>query len=387
MKDKKLGAVSGVETLRVLAGTVGTASFTVNSLAQRTGVSRETVDTVLRRYLGAFQKLDPVTGRGRGRPQVRWQLRSDAIDEVVAEVGKLQSIIGAGSLKPTDTLEPDLVEASLTLAADAVLQASVDDPQAAMSLTTAAKSSLRAAGYDYVARDLPSEGLPETDARGYRARIIGAVADLVEAEISGNYERIDAAQVKALPLVIGARSSMSAEEWLPLANRIVCAESTVLAAPVEVVDQSGQILVEQLFPNLATVSDGSVDIDSGEGNLVPIITSILADRRVVPSALGTLLPSVVLQVIIQPATAAVVTGLLRRAVRRPTSNIRPIAKRVVYVEHVDSPAISAITGGTVQLVLVSPERRHAQTDFARVVNRAAVGLDASIREPSLLIKN
>jgi hypothetical protein len=278
------------------------------------------------------------------------------------------------------------VEASLTLAADAVLQASIDDPQAAMSLATSAKSSLRAAGYDYVADGIPSEGLAETEAHGYRARVISAVADLVEAEITGNYERIDAVQAKALPLVIDARSSMSAEEWLPLANRIVCTESTVLAAPVEVVDQSGQTLVEQLFPNLATVSDGSVDIDSGEGSLEPIRTSVLADKRVMPSALGILLPSVVLQVIIQPATAAAVTGLLRKVVRRPTSNIRPIAKRLVYVEHVDSPAMSVITGSTAQLVLVSPERHHAQTDFARVVNRAAVGLDASIREPSLLIK-
>lgn len=378
--------IAGVETLRVLAGSVGVASFTVNSLARRTGVSRDTVDTVLRRHRGVFERLDPIPGPGRGRPQVRWQLRAEAVDQVVAEVNRLQSVIEIQDLGPDNTIDADVVEASLALAADAVLRAPVGDPRAAMSLVAAAKSSLLAAGYDFTGDEALSTGLPETDPRGNRARIISTVADLVEAEATGGLDRLDSIQAKALPLVTEARSSMSAEEWLPLANRVVSARSSVLAAPIEVMDPGGQKLIEQLFPNLTAVSDGSIDVDSGEGTLEPVQTLVLADGRITSSPAGTQLPSVILQVLLEPATATTVADLLNKAVHRPTTNVRPIAKWVVYAEHMDSNAMVKVAGSLAQLVLVGHDTRNAQTDFARVVNRAAVGLDTPIPEPSLMLK-
>jgi hypothetical protein len=394
VKEKKLGPITGVETLRVLAAAVGTASFTVNSMAERTGVSREAVDTVIRRHPGVFQKLDSVPGTGRGRPQVRWQLRDDAVDEVAAKVAKLQGTAGASRFQP-GLLQPDLVDASLTLAADAVLRASADDRQAAESLVTAAQSSLRAAGYESVLDSAAGEAVPDTDRQIHLARVISAIADLVVAEIAGGADRIDFVQARALSLIIEARSSVFAEDWLPLANRVVRTESSVLAAPVEVVDDNGRALVEGLFPNLSAVSDGTVDVEISAGKFEPVMTSVLADHRVMTAIPEIFLPSVVLQAPAYPATPATIAGLFTR-VRRPPSSLRPIARQVVYVE-VESVtyamsaiaavhATGAVAGGPAELMLLSPVKRDAQIDFARVINRAAIGLDASTRELSLLVK-
>ena len=235
MKEKYLRSVSGVETLKVLAGTVGVGSFTVSSLAERTGVPRETVDTVLRRHRHAFRKLDLISRHGRGRPQQRWQLRAEAIDEVVAEVGRLQAVIGTQSVEPTTTSEYEVVEASLTMATDSVLRASADEPQTALSLLKAARSSIQAAGYDPVVSDIPGEGSTATDAFSRRARVVSAVADLIEAQISGDAERIYSTQCKVLPLLRDAKSSMSAEEWLLLADRVMGAEGNVSALPPELI--------------------------------------------------------------------------------------------------------------------------------------------------------
>jgi hypothetical protein len=394
VKEKKLGPVTGVETLRVLSAAVGMASFTVNSMAERAGVSRQTVDTVIRRHPGVFQKLDSVPGTGRGRPQVRWQLRDDAVDEVTAMAAKLQGTAGSSRFQ-SGSLQSDLVDASLTLAADTVLRASTDDHQAAESLLTAAKSSLKAAGYESVLDGATTEAVPETDRHGHLALVIAAIADLVAAEIAGGADRIDSVQARALSLIIDARSSVFAEEWLPLANCVVRTESSVLAAPVEVVDDNGRALVEGLFPNLSTISDGTVDVEHSPGNFEPVATSVLADHRVMTGIPEIFLPSVVLQVPAYPATPAAIASLFTR-VRRPPSYLRPIARQVVYVE-VESVtyamsaiaavhAMGAMAGGPAELTLLSPEKREAQIDFARIINRAAIGLDASTRELSLLVK-
>lgn len=226
MTDKRLGVVSGVETIRVLAGTVGVADFTVNSLARRTGVSRETVDTVLRRHPRAFRRLDPVV-RGRRRPQVRWQLRPEAIEEVVTEVGRFQGVqvenLGAASAP-----EPDLIEASLTMAADSVSRALVNEPEVALPLLASAKSALLSAGFGPSFSYLPDEDSPETNANRVRVRAINAVADVRHAEIADDPERIQTAYTMALPLVREARSCMSDEEWLPLATHIEAAEDIAM---------------------------------------------------------------------------------------------------------------------------------------------------------------
>jgi hypothetical protein len=392
VKEKKLASVTGVETLRVLAAAVGTASFTVNSMAERAGVSRDTVDTVIRRHPGVFQKLDSVPGTGRGRPQVRWQVRDDAVDEVTATAAKLQGTAGASRFQP-GVLQPDLVDASLTLAADAVLRATADDRQGAESLVIAARSSLRAAGYESVLDGAASEAEPETDRQGHLARAIGAITDLVAAEIDGAADRIDFVQARALSLIIDARPNVFAEDWLPLANRVVRTESSVLAAPVEVVDDKGRALIEGLFPNLSAISDGTVDVENSAGNFEPVMTSVLADHRVITGIPEIFLPSVVLQVPAYSATHATITGLFFR-IRRPPSYLRPIARQVVYLENF-TYAMSAITAvhatgaiadGPAELTLLSPEKREAQIDFARIINRAAIGLDASTRELSLLVK-
>lgn len=372
-----MGTVSGVATLQVLAGTLGVADFTVSSLAQRTGVSRETVDTVLRRHPGAFQKIDRVSGPGRGRPQVRWQLRPDAIDEVVREVERLQAGPGVDRLRSVGPLEPDLIDAALTMAADSILRAPVDEPAKAMPLVDSARSSLLAAGFD------PSINEVTAEEHAPRARMISAVADLAEAEITGGDERIDLAKAKALSLVREARTSTFAEEWLPLAERVVNAEGSVLGGPVEVVDPGGQLLVQALFPHLTRVSAAS-SIDPG----FPTTAEILADERVeLEGPLSAILPSVIFHVIGVGVTAAAISGLLGKPLQRSTANIRPGPKRVVLAENLDSANIAAITGIDAQLLVVGHDTHSVQRGLARVVNRTAVGLDAGPSEQILFINH
>ena len=380
MTDKKLGTVSGVAALQVLAGTLGVADFTVTSLAQRTGVSRETVDTVLRRHPEAFRKIDRVSGPGRGRPQVRWQLRPDAIDEVAREVERLQAGTGVDRLRSTGSLEPDLIDASLTMASDSILRAPADEPAKAMPLVDAARSSLLAAGFDPSLNEVTAQG--GTEEYAPRARMISAVADLVEAECIGGHERIDLAKAKALPLVREARTSTFAEEWLPLAERVVNAEGSVLGGPVEVVDPGGQSLVRTLFPHLTRVSASS--IDSG----LPTSAEILADERVeLEGPLSTILPAVIFHIIGAGVTPGAISGFLGKPPRRPTDNTWPAPKRVVLAENLDSANIAAITSSDAQLLVFGHDTRSMQRGLARVVNRTAVGLDAGRSEQILFINH
>jgi hypothetical protein len=369
-----------VAALQVLAGALGVADFTVTSLAQRTGVSRETVDTVLRRHPEAFRKIDRVTGPGRGRPQVRWQLRPDAIDEVVREVERLQAGTGVYRLRSTGSLEPDLIDASLTMAADSILRASADEPTKAMPLVDSARSSLLAAGFDPSLNEVTVQG--EAEEHAPRARMISAVADLVEAEVTGGPEHIDLAKAKALSLVREARTSTFAEEWLPLAERVVNAEGSVLGGPVEIVDPGGQSLVQTLFPHLTRVS--AISIDSG----LPASAEILADERVeLEGPLSTILPAVIFHVMGTEVTAAIISGLLGKPPQRSMANIRPVPRRVVLAENLDSANIAAITGSDAQLLVFGHDTYSMQRGLARVVNRTAVGLDAGGSEQILFINH
>lgn len=378
VKEKKLGTVSGVAALQVLAGTLGVADFTVSSLAQRTGVSRETVDTVLRRHPGVFQKIDRVPGAGRGRPQVRWRLRPDAIDEVVGEVERLQAGTGVDRQRSTGSPKSALIDASLTMAADSILRAPADEPGKAMPLVDSARFSLLAAGFDPALDEGAMQGGSEEDIP--RARMISAVVDLVEAEMTGGHEDIDLAKAKALSLVREARASTFAEEWLPLAERVVNAEGSVLGGPVEVVDPGGQSLVQTLFPHLTRVSTSSTA--SG----LWTSAEILADERVgFEGPFSTLLPAVIFHVIGVEVTAATIVGLLGKPPQRLTADIGPEPKRVYLAENLDSANIAAITGSDAQLLVFGHDTHSMQRGLARVVNRKAVGLDAGRSEQILFI--
>src|ERR1700740_2734013 len=95
-----LADVTGVETIKTLVACLGVPDFTVDELAQQTGVSRRTVDTVVRRYQHAFDKMPSgKQGVGPARPPVRWRLRTDHLDEVLAAIDSHQSALG-GSWRP-----------------------------------------------------------------------------------------------------------------------------------------------------------------------------------------------------------------------------------------------------------------------------------------------
>src|SRR5215813_668758 len=93
--QEPLSGVSGVETLKVLAGAVDLPDFTVDGLARHTGVSRRTVDTVRRRYAEVFERLETRDRPARGRPAVRWRLRPDQVDRVLTLVGSLPGLLPA----------------------------------------------------------------------------------------------------------------------------------------------------------------------------------------------------------------------------------------------------------------------------------------------------
>jgi hypothetical protein len=82
-----------------------------------------------------------------------------------------------------------------------------------------------------------------------RARFIGAVADVVDACLSDDQRRIDAAQVRAMPHVADAARYMPVTEWMPLAQKVAFAPGTVLSAPVLVARDSVKYF-HKLFPTL-----------------------------------------------------------------------------------------------------------------------------------------
>jgi hypothetical protein len=218
-----LAGITGVETIKTLVACLGVPDFTIDELAQQAGVSRRTVDTVVRRYQQAFDRLPGGKQDGPGRPPVRWRLRTDHLDEVLEAVDSHQSALGAGwRSEVADAPGRDTVESSLIMAAAAVTRRS-DDPEQAKQLVAAARNSLAAAGFD--SDGSPWTGQPDHELAG-RARFIAAVADVVDSCLTGDQQRIDLAQARAMPHLEDAKRYMPATEWLPLAQRVLLAPGT-----------------------------------------------------------------------------------------------------------------------------------------------------------------
>jgi len=241
-----LADVTGVETIKTLVACLGVPDFTVDELAQQTGVSRRTVDTVVRRYQYAFDRLPSGKQDGPGRPPVRWRLRSNYLDEVLAAVDSHQSALDADwRSEVADAPGRDSAEASLIMAAAALARGS-DDAEQAKQLVAVARNSLGAAGFG--SDGSPWTGQPDQELAG-RARFIAAVADVADACLSDDQQRIDQAQARAIPHLEDAKRYMSATEWMPLAQKVLRAPGTVLSAPV-LVEKSSVSYFRKLFPTL-----------------------------------------------------------------------------------------------------------------------------------------
>ena len=224
---QSLADVTGIETIKVLIGAMSVPDFTVDELADHTEVARRTVDTVRRRYKHAFEKVPDARATGRGRPAVRWRLRSDRMNEVVAAVESHQSALGHGwRMEIADQPQADVSDASLIMAATAIAR-TPEDPAQAEQLVAAARHSLLAAGFPDGKPLWAKRPDPEL---AEKARLVSAAVDVVEACFLGDQWRIDKARARALPLVIDAarRMSDSDAEWQILAQKVITATGTAL---------------------------------------------------------------------------------------------------------------------------------------------------------------
>jgi hypothetical protein len=233
---------TGVETAKVLAGALSVPRFTVDALAEATGVHRTTVDTTLRRYDEAFERVPtPKTDGRKGRPPATWRVRDDSLDEVLAlvrQAGIPPSPVPAGH-------EQD-VEADLVLAAGALRHAPLDEPEKVDGYVAAARASLEAAGL------LDAEAAPDATPATAYAAMVARTADVLEAWAHGDSKKLDVAQAAALTAAHYASQRVTADRWLPLAQRAAAAPGTILTAPV-VVERSDAPLVRKLFPQLKQV--------------------------------------------------------------------------------------------------------------------------------------
>src|SRR4051794_35267396 len=84
-------SVSNAETMKTLAGAADLPRFTIDALAKYVDVPRSTVDAIRRRYSDLFERVGPVSRRGRDRPPVQWRLRWDRVDEVGQVVDRLRA--------------------------------------------------------------------------------------------------------------------------------------------------------------------------------------------------------------------------------------------------------------------------------------------------------
>lgn len=218
---QSMAAVSGVETIRTLAEAIGLSSFTIDELAQRTGVSPRTVATVRRRYEQVFERL-PSAGHARGRPPVCWRLRPEKVDEVVRAIeshqAELQAALGTKwRAAVTDAPPTDLAESSLIMAADALMRPA-ETTEEASQLVAAARHSLVAAGFD-------PDGTPWSNQLDSKhesmAALIAAAADLTDAHMMNDHQQVETAQEQALLRIGDAAKCMTVPEWLPLARRIL----------------------------------------------------------------------------------------------------------------------------------------------------------------------
>jgi hypothetical protein len=241
-----LAEVTGVETIKTLIACLGVPTFTVDELAQQAGVSRRTVDTVVRRYQDAFDKLPSGKQGGPGRPPVRWRLRADHLDEVVAAVDSNQAALSVGQRSDlAGAPESAMAEASLIMAVTALARRS-DDAGQTKQLVATARNSLAAAGFG--SDGLPYAGQPGQELAG-KARFIAVVADVVDACLSEDQQLIDEAQARAMPHVVDAARYMSVTDWMPLTQKVILAPGTVLSAPV-LVEKNSLKYFRKLFPTL-----------------------------------------------------------------------------------------------------------------------------------------
>ena len=244
---ESLAGVSGVETLKVLAGAVDLPDFTVDGLARHTGVSRRTVDTVRRRYGEVFERLDATDRPARGRPAVLWRLQPDQVDRVMDLIGSLPGLL---STAETSALrrDPDreLADALIAVAADHLGRMVGYQANDAGKLVSATWDSLTAAGFS-------TDGTPLFNAADERltskAAFVASVANLIDAVRSNQQERIDDAQATAFSVAAAAAAHMPADGWLPLTRLVVQAPGTVLCSPL-LVKKKFRTTIRTLFPSL-----------------------------------------------------------------------------------------------------------------------------------------
>jgi hypothetical protein len=373
---KSVAEVTGIETIKTLVASLAMPDFTVDELARQADVSRRTVDTILRRYKQAFEKMSAPRHTGRGRPPVRWRLRPEHLDAVVAAVKSHQSALSkAGQAIGSSTPSSDRAEASMIMAAVAISRTS-DDAEELAQLVVAARYSLAAAGFS--ADGLPLSGQPSQELAG-KALLVAAVTDVVDACASNDQERIDEAQARAMPRVIEATEYLAASEWLPLAQRVVLAPGTVLSAPV-LVGKDSVGYFNQLFPNLEAIATQD-DVPAGFVRM--------SDTRVEPSLksgpatflLRSQSPACVVVSnqpdIPRPFTAAGALPVLPHGVPgfygTATADALPVPG--IFAGHaIGIAAAHAVTGIAAAHAVTGIAAAHAVTGIAHAVNWHACGL-------------
>ncbi len=345
--------VTGLETIKTLAGAISLPSFTVGSLSERAGVAPSLVTTVLDRYREAFERLPSAPQGRRGRRPAIWRLKADRIDGVAAKVRSLQSELNPDwRYQDADhPVDPDLAEASLLMAMNSVSSASRADPDTAMTLLAAARDALVTAGFN---EDGSSWG-GNVSELAPAACLVAAVADVVDTCIDGDRTRIDSAQARAFPALINAKSLMSADQWLPLAAMVVAAPSTVLCIPVLAREHDTHL--RSLFPTLSTEQEQSEPVP---GFRFFRDTRFHADTR--PGA----------AVFAEPTAAVVFPEPALDWVPSETKRLAEVGECLVVSSKTEMLPVALDLGA--QFVL---DRGPAETRdrIARAINSVAIGLD------------
>jgi hypothetical protein len=232
---------SGVKTLRTLRAAMDLPRFTVASLAEYAGVSKRTVNTVLKRYEQMFEGLGPVekVGSKRGRPPERYSLRPERIEEVAALVQSIQTSLPASARAEALGVSADVSDALLVSAADALARtadADADDVPYLLDAVHSSVSTVRSAQK----ADIATEA---------RMDFLESVEQVVRTTLSKDQVGLDAAQAQALTHAVAASAYMPAHEWLPLAGIALRTPSSVMLGPV-MVDEALQPEIQSLFPTL-----------------------------------------------------------------------------------------------------------------------------------------
>ncbi len=232
---------SGVKTLKTLRAAIDLPRFTVASLAEYAGVSKRTVNTVLRRYEQMFEGLAPAekVDDKPGRPPKRYRLRPERIDEVAALVQSIQTSLTAPERAEASGVNADARDALLVTAADALARTADADADDIPYLLNAVRNSVSTV-----------RSVQEADvATEARTDFLESVAQVVETTLSKDQADLDAAHAQALTHALAASAYMPAHEWLPLAGIALRAPSSVLLGPV-IVDEALRPEMQSLFPTL-----------------------------------------------------------------------------------------------------------------------------------------